>query len=198
MKMTKCSNCGAELQPNQKFCVECGTKLDLLCANCGAKLEPKYKFCINCGTRVNGKKAAIQDAPKRDKISQSKKKTKREFTIDDLGRAIITISFAETTYLGDVKNAVNVLMYEEREVVDLGFCSTFDIADFDPEDIDKKGVTTLWSNGDYKKAAELFDAILDYYAPIIYKTRSVCNSKFSLDVYNSDQEKIYSCNKCVE
>ena len=46
-----CPNCGAEAQPDQKFCAECGTRLAApACANCGAALPPGARFCPECGT----------------------------------------------------------------------------------------------------------------------------------------------------
>lgn len=51
---TKCPNCGNSLPANAKFCLECGTKIEVLaenemiCPNCGKK-TPKGKFCMECG-----------------------------------------------------------------------------------------------------------------------------------------------------
>lgn len=49
-----CQSCGKPLPANAKFCLECGTKVEILseneiiCAACGKK-TPKGKFCIECG-----------------------------------------------------------------------------------------------------------------------------------------------------
>jgi len=66
----KCKNCGAELAPNAKFCLECGTKVETgitcphcgaavpggkFCPECGGSLVPKEKFCPECGSKVAGK-----------------------------------------------------------------------------------------------------------------------------------------------
>lgn len=50
--MATCNCCGAELTPKEKFCWQCGTKVEqkLYCTNCGAELTPKDKFCWQCGT----------------------------------------------------------------------------------------------------------------------------------------------------
>ena len=52
VKMEVCSNCGAELSENQKFCSECGTPVNqkCVCKNCGIKLKSGTKFCPKCGT----------------------------------------------------------------------------------------------------------------------------------------------------
>lgn len=51
---TKCPKCGNSLPVNAKFCLECGTKIEVLaenemiCPSCGKK-TPKGKFCMECG-----------------------------------------------------------------------------------------------------------------------------------------------------
>ena len=45
----RCVNCGAEVDENQKFCPECGTKIGEFCKNCGARLSKNQKFCPECG-----------------------------------------------------------------------------------------------------------------------------------------------------
>lgn len=47
----KCSKCGAELEPDDTFCPECGAKIESSnkCPYCGSILEPDDKFCPSCG-----------------------------------------------------------------------------------------------------------------------------------------------------
>ncbi len=47
-----CTTCGAENQPGQKFCGECGAKLASGCPTCGATNPPGQKFCGECGTTL--------------------------------------------------------------------------------------------------------------------------------------------------
>ncbi len=49
-----CSNCGAPVDPGDKFCTNCGAKfvVDSKCPNCGASVEQDSKFCINCGNKL--------------------------------------------------------------------------------------------------------------------------------------------------
>lgn len=48
----KCKNCGAALAPGAKFCLECGTKVEvaqkITCPHCGATVQGG-KFCLECG-----------------------------------------------------------------------------------------------------------------------------------------------------
>ena len=48
-----CPSCGKVNPPNAKFCLECGTRLVApTCPNCGAPLPEGTKFCPNCGTQI--------------------------------------------------------------------------------------------------------------------------------------------------
>lgn len=79
-----CPNCSAEVPANSKFCLECGTKIEILaenemicptcgkkthkskfcmecgaplirkCANCGAELPENANFCLECGEKIEG------------------------------------------------------------------------------------------------------------------------------------------------
>lgn len=50
-----CSNCGAALVPNSKFCAECGTPAlaenEIICPLCNTKTV-KGKFCLECGASM--------------------------------------------------------------------------------------------------------------------------------------------------
>lgn len=50
----QCPNCQHENPPQAKFCMECGTKLELTCSKCGLTLLAEARFCIECGTPVGG------------------------------------------------------------------------------------------------------------------------------------------------
>lgn len=48
----KCPKCGASIDPNNKFCPECGTKIVHECPNCHHEVDPSQKFCPECGTKL--------------------------------------------------------------------------------------------------------------------------------------------------
>ena len=45
----KCPGCQTENPDTQKFCGECGRRLEKECPNCGVANPPHYKFCGECG-----------------------------------------------------------------------------------------------------------------------------------------------------
>lgn len=51
----KCHNCGASIEPGQKFCEECGAPIasSNACHNCGAQLKPGMVLCPECHHPVN-------------------------------------------------------------------------------------------------------------------------------------------------
>jgi hypothetical protein len=46
-----CPSCGYDNDPENRFCEECGSKLNV-CPNCGNDVKPTSKFCGKCGTRL--------------------------------------------------------------------------------------------------------------------------------------------------
>ena len=46
----KCPECQIENPDTQKFCGECGSKLERVCPNCSASNPSQYKFCGECGS----------------------------------------------------------------------------------------------------------------------------------------------------
>lgn len=57
-----CQKCGAELDGDDLFCPECGTKVNpaALCAYCGGALEADDQFCPGCGKAAE----AVKPRPK--------------------------------------------------------------------------------------------------------------------------------------
>lgn len=47
-----CTNCGFENPEKAKFCVECGTKVEIKCQSCGKGNPPTHKFCFECGGKL--------------------------------------------------------------------------------------------------------------------------------------------------
>ena len=73
--MTKeCSNCGAQVAENVKFCTECGGKMEpevLKCPNCSIELPEGTKFCMECGTKIGDTprpKPKIEKAPEEEAV----------------------------------------------------------------------------------------------------------------------------------
>src|SRR3954469_10650888 len=48
--MISCSVCGASNRPGKRFCVQCGSGLELRCSSCGAPADAGDRFCGECGS----------------------------------------------------------------------------------------------------------------------------------------------------
>lgn len=44
-----CAQCGADMEPGDRFCAACGSAAVPVCAHCGQQAEPGDKFCAGCG-----------------------------------------------------------------------------------------------------------------------------------------------------
>ena len=44
-----CPSCGADTDPEGRFCSHCGTQLGAGCPNCGVRVQPQDHFCGHCG-----------------------------------------------------------------------------------------------------------------------------------------------------
>ena len=51
----ECSNCGAEIEDDSKFCEECGAKVEIVkkCPKCGNENPANAKFCLECGESLD-------------------------------------------------------------------------------------------------------------------------------------------------
>lgn len=70
--MKYCENCGAELEDNQLYCTECGTKQEetsegRYCEECGAPLEKGDTFCTNCGHAYDDNISVTPKSPRKSK-----------------------------------------------------------------------------------------------------------------------------------
>jgi len=61
----KCTNCRHENPPGQKFCGECGGRLEAACPSCQTTNPPGQKFCGECGAALSGEPASVEVAPAR-------------------------------------------------------------------------------------------------------------------------------------
>ena len=51
-----CPACGTPNEKGEKFCSECGGKLQVTCPSCGGAVAIGKKFCPECGTQIGGPK----------------------------------------------------------------------------------------------------------------------------------------------
>ncbi|WP_425538310.1 zinc ribbon domain-containing protein [Microaceticoccus formicicus] len=71
--MTKCKNCGFEVDATDNFCKKCGTEvdhtIDPICTNCGFEYAEGDKFCKKCGTKIEAVQSGkpVSEKPEFDK-----------------------------------------------------------------------------------------------------------------------------------
>ena len=65
-----CPNCQSANEETQKFCRNCGAKLQMNCSGCGSPILPSDRFCGECGLQLETNKNAAQ---KREKIASERK-----------------------------------------------------------------------------------------------------------------------------
>jgi len=58
----KCPKCQFENPYTQRFCGDCGTKLQESCPECGSGNPPQYKFCGDCGVGLSGPESTQEDS----------------------------------------------------------------------------------------------------------------------------------------
>jgi class 3 adenylate cyclase len=58
-----CPSCGTPAQSGQRFCANCGTRLERTCEACGNGLPAEARFCPSCGTAVLVAGIAAAPAP---------------------------------------------------------------------------------------------------------------------------------------
>ncbi len=49
-----CTGCGAEIDPEDSFCSECGAARGPVCPDCGAGVDLEKRFCSKCGAQLHG------------------------------------------------------------------------------------------------------------------------------------------------
>src|SRR5215210_6490331 len=109
----RCPHCQHENLVGQKFCGECGARLETHCSTCGTVNPPGQKFCGECGERLAGPAAAPEPVPP----------SPASYTPQHLAERIITSRAA----LEGERKQVTVLFADLKGSMEL-------LADRDPED----------------------------------------------------------------
>lgn len=65
-----CKKCGYECNDDDKFCKNCGEKLDVLklCNNCQKRCKPEAKYCPYCGEEFNPSESDNQTKQKAKRL----------------------------------------------------------------------------------------------------------------------------------
>ena len=66
-----CTHCGFENKAGKKFCIECGTQLELKCPGCNSEIEGIEKFCGECGYNLAApSKSIVKDLSFDEKLDK--------------------------------------------------------------------------------------------------------------------------------
>lgn len=134
-----CKSCGCTLDENAKFCVKCGTAVDVaalaetkkvFCKACGSELEDGMTFCCNCG-------APVQDASKEKIIGKKyvfKNNGFSRYVLDYFLGSEAVFTFQETE-LSIVENRTETALSKEgalfyRDITSFQFVNKLNIGQF--------------------------------------------------------------------
>ncbi len=70
----KCTQCNSENLDSQKFCGQCGARLERVCPHCGARNPSEYRFCGECGADLS---RPVEPAPKELSFDEKLEKIQR-------------------------------------------------------------------------------------------------------------------------
>ena len=59
----KCPECQSENPESNRFCGECGGKLEIVCPGCNSSNPPEFNFCGKCGSELPVPRKSPQTAP---------------------------------------------------------------------------------------------------------------------------------------
>ena len=116
--MSKCPNCGQEVEDGMKFCCECGTPIPQVrkCPQCGMELPLKAKFCFGCGAPQNGGAGAQQNGGAASGVSMGDKNV---IAGDVVGQKVAGDSVGSKI----MGNAIfNSMQDETKQVVSCAIC----------------------------------------------------------------------------
>lgn len=67
-----CQQCGREAGPDAKYCVDCGSPLELRCPGCQTPYDPGSRFCSLCGRSLSEVASSdSEDQPRQPELSES-------------------------------------------------------------------------------------------------------------------------------
>lgn len=61
--MVSCPNCSTGNPDGARFCLQCGSRLELSCPQCGTELPPTARFCFNCGHKLGEERPPARGEP---------------------------------------------------------------------------------------------------------------------------------------
>ena len=92
-----CPHCQTLNPAEAKFCMNCGSSLNVSCSQCNTENPPRAKFCINCGNQISEAAQPPQDPQQRfiPKAYAEKLEDARQSQTMKGERRIVTILFCD-------------------------------------------------------------------------------------------------------
>ena len=116
--MSKCPNCGQEVEDGMNFCGECGTPIPQVkkCPQCGKEMPLKANFCFKCGAPLNGGAGAQRNGGAASGVSMGDKNV---IAGDVVGQKVAGDSVGNKI----MGNAIfNTVQDETKQVVSCAIC----------------------------------------------------------------------------
>ena len=113
----KCPRCQSENPDAQKFCGECGSKLEMVCSNCGVSNPTHYKFCGECGHNLTPpSKSTIKELSQRvERWKELITNASEKFSVDhNLVAAVIAQESGGNQFAGSRAGAKGLMQLMPR------------------------------------------------------------------------------------
>ena len=96
--MKKCTNCGAQISDDCRFCTECGKPVPQgnVCPHCGASVNEGDAFCEKCGSKLQASDSSYN----------------KDYEISDKVQNELPIAYSPSAYQSDNSSRTNIITFD--------------------------------------------------------------------------------------